>query len=41
MLIKLSLPTTDIYEVSSNDIEAKDLTYIHEILEEILTEILQ
>ena len=41
MLIKLSLPTTDIYEVSSNDIETKDLTYIHEILEEILTEILQ
>jgi hypothetical protein len=40
MLLNLKLPVSDIYEVSSNDIEAKDLTYIQEILDEILNEVL-
>jgi hypothetical protein len=41
MLLKLKLPVTDIYEVTANDIQAEDVTYIHEILEEILVEVLQ
>ena len=29
MLLDLKLPITDIYEVTSNDIQTKDVTYIH------------
>ena len=31
-LIKLQLPTSDIYEVTSSDMAGKDIGYIHEIL---------
>lgn len=39
-LLKLRLPASDIYEVTSNDMAGRDIVYIHEILEEILTEVL-
>lgn len=39
-LLKLRLPVSDIYEVTSNDMAGRDIVYIHEILEEILTEVL-
>lgn len=32
-LLKLRLPTSDIYEVTSNDMAGRDIVYIHEILE--------
>lgn len=31
-LLKLRLPTSDIYEVTSNDMAGRDIVYIHEIL---------